>query len=135
MRGEATFAIQWPYLPAAFVHGPTSHIADCACWYVGDVRITKPSCKLLGMLVICILTVGEQKKCAGHAMTVHASGLGPGCALSENAKLPNMQVASLENIKSFVLFIIEYSQAISKKRHPTIWSHSSNFLSSDRQTY
>ena len=58
---------------------------------------------------------GGAKKCAGHAMTVHASGLGPGCALSENAKLPNMQVASLENIKSFVLFIIEYSQAISKK--------------------
>jgi hypothetical protein len=40
---------------------------------------------------------------------VHASGHGPGCALSENAKLPNMQVKSLKNIKDFVLFIIEYS--------------------------
>ena len=48
-------------------------------------------------------------------MTVHASGHGPGCALSENAKLPNMQVESLEITKVFVLFINEYSQAISKK--------------------
>ena len=78
---------------------------------------------------------GEQKTRAGRAMTVHASGHGPGCALSENAKLPNMQVESLEIVKDFVFFIIEYSQAINKKRHPTIWSHSFNFLSSDRQTY
>ena len=48
-------------------------------------------------------------------MTVHASGHGPGCALSENEKLPNMQVDSLGNIKDFVLFIIKYSQAIIKK--------------------
>ena len=68
-------------------------------------------------------------------MTVHASGHGPGCALSENAKLPNMQVESLEITKVFVLFINEYSQAISNKMHPAIWSHSSNCLSSDRQTY
>ena len=68
-------------------------------------------------------------------MNVHASGHGPGCALSENAKLPNMQVESLEIVKDFVLFIIEYSQAIIQKRHPAIWSRSSNFLSSDRQTY
>jgi len=54
MSGEATFVIKWPYLPAAFVHGPTSHIADCACGYVGDVKITKPSCKLPGMSVLCI---------------------------------------------------------------------------------
>ena len=66
-------------------------------------------------------------------MTVHASGPGPGCALLENAKVPNMQVESLENIKDFVLFIFDYSQAIIKKRHPTIWSHRSNFLSSTRQ--
>ena len=65
------------------------------------------------------------KKCAGRAKTVHASGHGPGCALSENAKLPNMQVESLEITKDFVLFIIEYSQAIIQKRHPTIWSRSS----------
>ena len=45
---------------------------------------------------------------------MHASGHGPGCALSENAKLPNMQVQSLENVKDFVHFIIEYSQAIIK---------------------
>ena len=77
---------------------------------------------------------GGAKKCARHAMTAHASSHGPGCALSKNAKLPNMQVESLEIIKGFVLFIIEYSQAISKKMHPTIWSHSSNFLSSPRQT-
>jgi hypothetical protein len=68
-------------------------------------------------------------------MTVHASGHGPGCALSENAKLPSMQVESLQITKDFVLFIIEYSQTISKKRHPTIWSYSSNFLSSVRQAY
>ena len=49
-------------------------------------------------------------------MTVHASGHGPGCALLENAKLPNMQVESLEIVKDFVLFIIEYSQAIIKKK-------------------
>ena len=67
-------------------------------------------------------------------MTVHASGHGPGCALSENAKLPNMQVESLEIDKDFMLCITEYSQAVIKKIHPTIWSHSSNFLSSDRQT-
>jgi hypothetical protein len=79
---------------------------------------------------ICIQTAGERKKYAGRAMTVHASGHGPGCTLSENAKLSNMQVESLEIIKDFVLFIIEYSQAIIKKRHLTIWSHSSNFLSS-----
>jgi hypothetical protein len=36
------------------------------------------------------------KKSAGRAMTVHASGHGPGWAMSENAKLPNMQVESLE---------------------------------------
>ena len=48
-------------------------------------------------------------------MTVNASGHGPGCALSENAKLPNMQVESLEIDKDFMLFIIEYSQAIIKK--------------------
>ena len=78
---------------------------------------------------------GEQKKRAERAMTVHASGHGPGCALSENEKLPNMQVESLENIKDFILFIIEYSQDIIKKGLPTIWSHSSNFLSSTRQTY
>ena len=78
---------------------------------------------------------GEQKKRAGRAMTVHASGHGPGCALSENAKLPNMQVESFEINKDFVLFIIENYQAIIKKGHPMIWSHSSNFLSSDRQTY
>ena len=75
------------------------------------------------------------KKCAGRAMTVHASGHGPGCALSENAKLSNMQVETFEIVNDFVLFIIEYSQAIIEKRHPTIWSHRSNFLSSDRQTY
>ena len=51
---EATFVIKWPYLLAAFVHDPTSHITDCACGCVGDVKITKPSCKLLGMLVIYI---------------------------------------------------------------------------------
>ena len=71
------------------------------------------------------------KKCAGRAMTVHVSGHGPGCALSENAKMSNMQVESLEIVNDFVLFIIEYSQAIVEKRHPTIWSHSLNFLSSD----
>ena len=49
-------------------------------------------------------------------MNVHASGHGPGCALSENEKLPNMQVESLEIIKDFVFFIIEYSQAIIKKK-------------------
>ena len=49
-------------------------------------------------------------------MTVHASGHGPGCALSENAKLPNMQVESLEITKDFVLFIIDYTQAINKKK-------------------
>ena len=54
MSGEATFVIKWPYLLAAFVHDPTSHIADCACGYVGDVRITKPPCKLLSMLVLYI---------------------------------------------------------------------------------
>jgi hypothetical protein len=75
------------------------------------------------------------KKYAGRAMTVHASGHSPECALSENAKLPNIQVGSLKIIKDFVLFIIEYSQAIIKTRHPTIWSHSSKFLSSGRQTY
>ena len=84
---------------------------------------------------IYIQTAGERKKCAGRAMTVHASGHGPGCALLENAKLPNMQVEYLEIIKDFVRFVIEYSQAISKKRHPTIWSYSSNFLSSVRQAY
>ena len=68
-------------------------------------------------------------------MTVHASGHGPGCALSENAKVPNMQVESLKIIQDFVLFIIEYSQAIIKKRHPTIWSRSSDFLSLPRQAY
>ena len=47
---------------------------------------------------------------------MHVSGHGPGCALSENAKLPNMQVEFLEITKYFVLFIIEYSQAISKKK-------------------
>ena len=82
MCGEATFVIQLPYLLAAFVHDPTSHIADCACGCVGDVRITKPSCKLLGMSVLCIYTAGERKKRAGRAITVHASGHGPGCALS-----------------------------------------------------
>ena len=41
MLGEATFVIQLPFLLAAFVHDPTLHIADCACGYVGDVRITK----------------------------------------------------------------------------------------------
>ena len=46
-----------------------------------------------------------------------------------------MQVESLEINKDFVLFIIENYQAIIKKGHPMIWSHSSNFLSSDRQTY
>ena len=35
-----------------FVHDPTLHIADCACGFVGEVRITIPSCKLPGMLVI-----------------------------------------------------------------------------------
>ena len=40
MCGKATFVIQWPFLLAAFVHDPTSHIADCACGYVGDVIIT-----------------------------------------------------------------------------------------------
>ena len=54
MLGEATFVIQLPFLLAAFVHDPTSHIADCACGCVGDVRITKPSCKLLGVVVIYI---------------------------------------------------------------------------------
>ena len=49
-------------------------------------------------------------------MTVHASGHGPGCALSKNEKLPNMQVESLENIKDFMLFIIKYSQAIYQKK-------------------
>ena len=87
------------------------------------------------MLVVYTQTAGEQKKCAGRAMTVHASGHGPGCALSENAKLSNMQVESLEIVDDFVLFIIEYSQAIIEKRHLTIWSHISSFLSSDRQTY
>ena len=48
-------------------------------------------------------------------MTVHASGHGPGCALSENTKVANMQVESLKIIQDFVLFIIEYSQAIIKK--------------------
>ena len=52
--GEAFFVIQWPYLLAAFVHDPISHVADCACGCVGDVKITKPSCKLLGMLVIYV---------------------------------------------------------------------------------
>ena len=54
MLGEATFVTKLPFLLAAFVHDPTSHMADCACGYVGDVRITKPPCKLLGMLVIYI---------------------------------------------------------------------------------
>ena len=119
---------------AAFVHDPTSRISDCAFGCVGDVRITIPSCKLLGMLVIFILTLGAQKKSAGRAMTVHASGHGPGCALSEIVKLLNMQVESLENIMDFVLFIIEYPRAIIKKNNPTIWSHRSSFLYSPRQT-
>ena len=49
-------------------------------------------------------------------MTVHASGHGPVCALSENAKLPNMQVESLEISKDFELFIVDYTQAINKKK-------------------
>ena len=49
-------------------------------------------------------------------MTVHASGHGPGCALSENAKLPNMQVESLEITKDLVLFITDYTQTINKKK-------------------
>ena len=70
-------------------------------------------------------------------MTVHVSGYGPGCALSENEKLPNMQVESLENIKDVVLYIIGCSQTIleTETRLPTIWSHSSGFLSSTSQTY
>ena len=97
-----------------FVHDPTYHIADCACGCVGDVTITKPSCKLLGMLDIYI-NGRREKKCAWRPMTVHVSGHGPGCALSENAKLPNMQVESLKIVKDFAHFIIEYSQAIIKK--------------------
>ena len=49
-------------------------------------------------------------------MTVHASGHGPGCALSEIVNLFNMQVESLENIKDFVLFNSEYPQAIIKMK-------------------
>ena len=75
------------------------------------------------------------KKNAGRAMTVHASGHGLGCALSEIVKLLNMQVESLENIMDFVLFIIEYPRAIMwGGGNPTIWSHSSSFLYSPRQT-
>ena len=40
---------------------------------------------------------------------MHVSGHGPGCALSENENLPNMQVESLETIKDFVVFFYEYS--------------------------
>ena len=60
--GDTTFIIKWPYLPAAFVHDPTSHIADCACGCVGEVGITKPSCKLLGMSVIYTYKRQESEK-------------------------------------------------------------------------
>jgi hypothetical protein len=62
MSGEASLDILWPYLLVAFVHDLTSHIADYVCRYVGEVRITIPPCKLLGVLVICIYINGGRAK-------------------------------------------------------------------------